>query len=270
MSSSSSTYFSWPRWLTCALLVNLVSIAASSQHKVQVAEKVIERNIPAEKTATLRLVAEKATIRLREWDESFIQLKLVFGSMHKQQEVAERELTYMKYLVHQEEGQITLSNTFIFPPNIETLQGRVMVTYELAIPRQMSLEITARYCKVYLSSISGKARINSDYGNLEVLQPTGPIKIKGNATDFVLELGNTTNSIQAETRYGDVQLITPENPTMTFDLSTTVKSIELPAALRKQGTYEIFTFKSPKKNNSPLIRVSGILTTIKVSSPHED
>lgn len=244
--------------------------AASSQHKVQVAEKVIERNIPVEKTATLRLAAEKATIHLREWDKSFIQLKLVFGSMHKNQEVAERELTYMKYLVHQESGQVTLSNTFVFPPDVETLQGRLQVSYELVIPRQMTLEITARYCKVYLISISGKTRINSDYGNLEVLKPTGPLKIKGNATDYVLELGNGTNSIQVDTRYGAVQLITATNPSMTFDLSTTGKSIVLPTALRQLGTYEIFTFKSLKKNGSPLIRVSGVLTTIEISSPHED
>ena len=115
------------------------------QQKLQVIEKIIEKEVPYKAGEIIKIAAEKADVKINGWNKNYIKFTLKLIARNENKEIAARELTYMKYAIGKEEGIIEFRNGFVFPQDVTSVMSSLRVVFELLVPYEGILQINEKY-----------------------------------------------------------------------------------------------------------------------------
>ena len=87
------------------MLLLTSSLLGWSQEKLQVVEKKIEKDVAFKPGESIRFLVDKAKVSIIGWDKDYINFSLKFIARHKDLEVAEKELAYMKHRISPDSTQ---------------------------------------------------------------------------------------------------------------------------------------------------------------------
>ncbi|QNH61605.1 hypothetical protein [Hymenobacter sediminicola] len=155
------------------LAVLLASMpAAQAQTKVQVVTRTIEQTLPCPAGVLVRVRAEKATLRIQGWDKPTMRVVLRLIARHPERAVAEKELAVARHLIEKSGGVIDLVNYFALPPGVTAVRSDLRAEYTVQMPAGNPLQVINAYGQTYLTNLSGKQKLEQDFGQI-VLQDMG-------------------------------------------------------------------------------------------------
>ncbi|MBD0258321.1 MAG: DUF4097 family beta strand repeat protein [Cytophagales bacterium] len=217
----------------CIGLICLLPGATAAGQEMQtnhVVEKVVTRDIPFSRNETLKIVGEKATVRVTGWNKDFVRVKLVFSAKSPDKPLAERELKYMKYALSREGHTLEIRNTFIVPPEITATQSRLGVAYEVAVPRDSKVQVIDQYGNVELASLAGELDVAVGFGDIHLQNVAGRINVESSYGEVRGDGIGGTFSCQSDK--SDVYL---DRITARCTLNSTYGNIHLTLREKPQG-----------------------------------
>ena len=293
-------------WGCIGLTLLLLGASASGQELQtnHVVEKVVTRDVPFARNEFLKIVGEKATIRVTGWDKDFARVRLVFSAKSPDKAVAENELKYMKYALSRDGNTLEIRNTFIIPPETARTESSLEALYELTVPRKSKVEVTDKYGNVqlvdlegeldvtvefgdiHLQNVEGRTRIESSYGEVRGSDIGGTFFCKTGKSDVYLEdvkarctFNSTYGNIQLTLRERSQELAIQATRTAVvvnvsdfgayrYGLRTSHASIYVPGPYQKYvkgtGGSGTSTLDFAGAPNSPLLKVSTTFSSITI------
>ena len=293
-------------WGCIGLMLMLLGGTASGQELPtnHVVEKVVTRDVAFSRNESLKIVGEKATVRVTGWDKDFVRVRLVFSAKSPDKAVAERELKYTKYALSREDNTLEIRNTFFIPPEITRTQSNLEALYELTVPRESKVEVTDKYGNVqlvdlageldvvvefgdiHLQNVKGRTRVESSFGEVRGRDIGGTFSCETGKSDVYLE--DVKARCTFNSTYGNIHLTLGERPqalaigaTRTavvvnvtdfgayrYALRTGHAAIYVPDAYRKYvkgtGGAGTSTLDFAGAPNSPLLKVSTTFSSITI------
>ncbi len=167
-------------WDCIGLTLLLLGGIASGQELQtnHVVEKVVTRDVAFSRNESLKIVGEKATVRVTGWKEDFVRVRLVFSAKSPDKAVAERELNYAKYALSRDGNILEIRNTFILPPEITRTQSNLGVLCELTVPRASKVQVTDAYGDVRLTGLEGELDVAVEFGDIHLQNVAGRISVR--------------------------------------------------------------------------------------------
>ena len=142
------------------------------QQKVNVITKTIERSIEVSPSDSLLILAEKAVVRVRTWDQNEVQVVLKLKSSHKEKAIAEKEMEYLGFEISKTDGLILLKNFFQAYENFASVKGLLSATYDIQIPKNLHMRLFNQYGEVVLTSLENPTSIDLQFVELEATKCT--------------------------------------------------------------------------------------------------
>ncbi len=156
-----------------------------AQQKLQVIEKMIEKDIPADKVEAIKIVCEKADVRIQGWSQNYIKLSLKLTARHENKEVASRELSYIKYAITHEDGIVEFRNIFDFPGEVTYVKSALSVFYDIKIPFRILLQLDGKYSNIELTDLTDEVDGTFEFGNVKLNKLSGKVKLNSTYADVI-------------------------------------------------------------------------------------
>lgn len=171
------------KYLVFLLLLFSVTINVWAQETTQPVTKSFTQNINCPAGALFSITAEKATLTITGWANSYIQARISFFASHPDKKIAQQELDYMQYAISKEKDLVELINIFKLPANVEHIKSKLEVRMEIMVPANNKLQVTNKYGEVNISRLTGNIQVNIAFGNLYFTDVTGNIVMNANYSD---------------------------------------------------------------------------------------
>jgi hypothetical protein len=180
------------RFRLLSLFVFLASGQIIAQQKLQVVEKTIEKDIPGDKVEAIKIVCEKADVRIQGWDQDYIKFTLKLTARHENKEVASRELSYIKYAITHEDGIVEFRNRFDFPDEVRYVKSALGVLYEIKVPFRVLLQLEGKYSNIELTDLTREVDGTFEFGNVKLNKLSGQVKLNCTYADVIGQDINAT------------------------------------------------------------------------------
>jgi hypothetical protein len=193
-----------------------------AQQKNYVVEKVVNKELPFSPNESLKIIAEKASVKVSGWEKKSIRLRLTLAAKSATKAIAEKEINYLKYGISKEKNILSLTNAFAIPIGVSGIQSSLEVLYELTLPFGSSIEINNKYGDITLTDLKGdinltiefgdihlhyleaQVRVQSSYGQIRGHSIDGSFYCKSDKSDIYLE--NLKGVQTFQTSYGNIYL----------------------------------------------------------------
>ncbi|MDN5201464.1 DUF4097 family beta strand repeat-containing protein [Fulvivirgaceae bacterium BMA10] len=184
-----------------------------AQTKLQVLTKKIEKTIPIDGQEVLRVEGDKSSIFIDTWAKNEVQVVLKLISKAPDKGIAEKELTFQRYIMEKRKGVIHLKNYLVVPHGTEKLGSIQISEYHIMVPKGCKLEIINQYGDVKVSNVFGVVDIDVKYGKIDLKNINAAVSLKSYFGDLIArnfdgQLSGTTNhtKINLDDVSGEVQL----------------------------------------------------------------
>jgi hypothetical protein len=199
----------------------------SAQQKTQVVTRKIERTIAVKPGDRLEVKGEKARIKIESHAKNEILLEVRFTAKNPDQQMAEKELQYMRYGFQHRKNQVYINNYFVIPKNTKTVHSNLQVELILLVPANMQLQVSNYFGNTTISNHAGAINAISEYGVLSLNNLSGIITTNLNFSDLKI---NNCGNIQITANNSDIEasgfsgriLMTGENSDIEIQSSGTI------------------------------------------------
>jgi hypothetical protein len=229
-----------------ALLLTLLALLpARAQVKVQVVTRTVEQTLPATPNTLVRIRAEKATLRVQGWDKPTVRVVLRLVARHPEREVAEKELPAARYQIEKTGTVIDLVNYFAVAAGAPAMRSDLRAEYTVQMPADNALEIVNAYGHTLLSNLTGRQKLQQDFGQITLQDLRGSLLIISRFADVTgsnlnmglscdadksaVQLTGVGGNYAIRNRYGSVTLEpTAELRSATVDAERTEVKVTVP------------------------------------------
>lgn len=180
------------RLLLLVVLLTSVSGQTIAQQKLQVVEKIIEKDISVDKVEAIKIVCEKADVKIKGWDKDYIKFTLKLTARQEIKEVASRELSYMKYAITHQEGIVEFRNRFDFPEEVTYIKSALSVFYDIKVPFHVLVQLEGKYSTIELTDLTHEVDGTFEFGNVKLNKLSGQVKITSAYADVIGDDINAT------------------------------------------------------------------------------
>lgn len=234
-------------WFVFLLVVVAGQLVA--QERIQVVTKTINRSFSVGADESLTVQGEKAEVQVKEWNQPEIKLVLQLIAKHPSRQVAENDLSTIRYRVDTETREKIVRNFFRITERAGEINSNLQARYELWVPSGCPLTIRNRYGNVYLSGLDTDIDLTLDFGEVHLDEVEGSLSLQVNYGDVIandvagkvsgvvkktnLTLNNTAGSLYLESSYGKLYVSTQNRlMRMTIDASRTEVTFAAPHLAR--------------------------------------
>lgn len=199
--------------LYCMLFAWMVVADLKAQVRVHVITKTIEQSFPLQKGESVHIQGEKSNVQVHTWDQSTVKVLIKLHSKSQNQDLAERELKYQKYICEKIKETVHVKNYFLVPKGRQ-LSSLLQADYELWIPSDINLIVENNYGNVTIDEKAGYTQVDFRYGTLKLDGPAGRTNIKGYFGDLIVsklygdfkaDLKHTTSVLNRVIGTGDIK-----------------------------------------------------------------
>jgi len=171
--------FNMKRFRLLLLVVFLASVSGQTiaQQKLQVVEKMIEKDISGDKVEAIKIVCEKADVTIKGWDQDYIKFTLKLTARQENKDVASRELSYIKYAITQQDGIVEFRNRFEFPDEVTYIKSALRVLYDIKVPFRVLVQLKGKYSNIELTDLTHEVDGTFEFGNIKLNKISGQVKI---------------------------------------------------------------------------------------------
>lgn len=179
--------FNMKRFRLLLLFVFLASVSwqTIAQQKLQVVEKIIEKDISGDKVEAIKIVCEKADVTIKGWDQDYIKFTLKLTARQEHKEVASRELSYIKYAITQQDGIVEFRNRFDFPDEVTYIKSALSVFYDIKVPFRVLVQLEGKYSNIELTDLTHEVDGTFEFGNVKLNKLSGQVKIISAYADVI-------------------------------------------------------------------------------------
>mgnify|MGYP001422008018 CR=1 FL=1 len=221
---------------------------------VQVAQKTIHKTISSAGINRVVIGSEKADIEVHAWSGPEIKATIELSAGHSEKSVSLQDLEKIAVVADKEKKTFYLRDFVLLRGRDKKPESNLRATYRVYIPAGMTLEIEnsfgivtlkdltgdislkARFCKVNMSHLSGKASFDTKFGNLEAYDVSGYLELSSSHTRILLRrLGG---DVRLRTEYGSMQL-EPAAKLSSLDIRSKKTNIDLVCPEWKKYSYTI-------------------------------
>ena len=234
-------------WSVIVYLLNTGCLLA--QDKIQVVTKTITRSFAFGQEESLRIDAQKATIRIKGWDQEEVKLVLKLTAKHPERAVAERELSALRYQLTTDGSHKLLKNYFQATQQVSAITSNLQADYELRVPHQRAVSLSNHYGNITLSDWQATLNITAEFGEVHLEQITGAIALdvtyadvtarhtRGSLTGVTrksnLNLYELAGTVSLESSYGEINVTALDQlQQLTIDASRTEVTFATPDPIR--------------------------------------
>ncbi|SKC04001.1 hypothetical protein SAMN05660293_03729 [Dyadobacter psychrophilus] len=193
-----------------------------AQGVLQVATKVVEKNIAAPAIRTLHINAEKADIELTTWDKSEISIVMELSARHPDKNTAANDLSKVQYIADRNGKDYFLRNYIVLKDGESKPVSNLRARYKIHLPASCavnlknsfgtitlkgltnSLQLKADFCITTLAEIKGKGQMQTSFGELKVNEISGIFTFTSDHTKVSLQ--SIAGVIKVDALYGDIEL----------------------------------------------------------------
>ncbi len=206
--------------LWCILLFIAVVGQLSAQEKIQVVTKTINRSFSVGQGESLKVQGEKSEIRIKQWNRPEIKLVLQLIAKHPSRQVAEEDLSALRYHINDDAPEKIIKNFFRITEGASQVSSNLQARYELWVPVGCPLAIQNRYGNIYLSGLEtdldivaslGEVHLNHIKGSLTLQVDYGDVignevdgTVSGTIKKTNLTLNRLSGSLSLESSYGEI------------------------------------------------------------------
>lgn len=287
-------------WLSLLSILTFSLIGAvDAQNTVQVFTKTIDRNLNYQPGDTLEIMAEKADVGLRGWDRDYIAIKVKLISKHAKSEIAEKELDYLKFVIDKQGNSHSLKNYFAAEDNFRKVKGRLLIHYELSVPRDCPVKVNNLYGKVAVNGLGNSLSVNTRFVELNIKNCDGDINIESIFGKAIVDKGSGIltcdlkkadmdisgfhGEVEVQSNYGKVHiegdrlisltangnrtrmsLLTSNLQLYNYDLNTSFSEVKLPDMVVNNGLSGKNSFKKVFNQKNPLITIHTTYSPIEI------
>jgi DUF4097 and DUF4098 domain-containing protein YvlB len=232
-----------------AAVVLLVTLAATAASAATLTER-IDRTFDARAGALLQVDNTNGSITIGSWDQPKIRVRAEKVVDRADDDEARRILKELRVDISRR-GDGGLSIATQTPRNnslgiFDILFGhwvQAKVTYEITVPRSMSLDVTDVNGRVHVFGVNGDLKIETTNGRIEMERCGGSADVSSTNGRIVAELVtmNPQRQSRFETTNGRIVLTVPSNLAAEVDASTTNGGIdsELPVLTRGMNRHSL-------------------------------
>lgn len=189
---------------------------------VQVAQKTIHKTISSAGINKVVIGSEKADISVEAWHKAEIKVTIGLSASHAEKSVTLKDLEKVMLVADKEKKTFYLRDFILLKDKGKKPESNLRASYKVYVPAGMSLEVEnsfgevtlkdltgdvnlkAKFCKVNVSRLSGKASFSTSFGGLEAYDLSGNLDITSNHTRIMLR--QLSGDIRLSTEYGSLQL----------------------------------------------------------------
>jgi len=283
--------------LLCFAIV--IPLKGVSQKQVQVVTKNIERVLNYNADESLVIIAEKASVKISQWDKKTIEVKLKLISKHPNLDIAKQELNYLEYDILKEGNGYIIKNYFNATDKVRKVKGNLLAAYAIKVPKGCNLDITNLYGSLSLVSLNsdfkgrfkfvevelldhrGKGDIESFFGEIIAKNYSGLFKAKLEKSDMRLVAFDGTLDVQSN--YGAIEVDGGDHDRMNIDgnrtkvtfstaviesynysFESTLGEIDLPSSVSIESSDQqgVISFRKDYKSDNDLVKISTTYSPI--------
>ncbi len=182
----------------------LLAIPAISQTQVEVITKTVKDQFKYVSGYAIEVEGKSARISIQSWDKDEIGVEMKLISKGLTKEVAEKELTYQKYIIDEIDETYVIRNYLLLPAGLDKLKTVQETEIELHVPTKVELSVTNLFGNTRIKNLTGEIVLESEYGELVLDKISGNIRIESTFGDLFIndfdgtltgDLEHTTSSI---------------------------------------------------------------------------
>ena len=175
------------------------------QQKLQVITQTITESFSHTMGDKLILEGEKADITIVGTDDSSIEVLLKLKSKALSKEVAEQELSQIRYVAEKRDREVRLKNYFVLPKGRKQFDALLSASFEVRIPKTMDVEVISRYGNLSISALSSQLTVDTKFSqgllaNLNVEGSYtgyfGDLHVQDISGDFKLDLKHVKTDME--------------------------------------------------------------------------
>ena len=153
----------------------------------------------------LTIQSKKTNIIITGTDENFVQLDIKQIAKHKDREMAEKEIKYLRFFINKKrKDELQYFNYFALPENINTVESILKTEISISVPHNIVLIIYNEFGNLEVVNCKGKKNINNQFGSVLLNTITGKTHLVLNLSDF--KGHNLKGEITGEVKHGDIDL----------------------------------------------------------------
>lgn len=196
-----------PAWGGIGLLVLLVlgPPAVWAQQKTQVVTRTLAQSWSCPPGLTVRIRAEKATVRVRAWDQPTVQVTLRLSARHPERAVAEQDLPVAQYRLQKNGNNLDLVNFFTLPAGAPAVRSDLRADYTVLLPAGTTVQITNTYGQTELADLTGRQTLEQSFGQVTLRNLRGTCTATVRYAD--LSATNLLGDFTCEANKSAVQLL---------------------------------------------------------------
>lgn len=211
-------------YILIGVLLLIVSTAKAQQEVFKVSKPI--KHTYSHEVKNIEIKAEKASITVEGWDKKQIDVQVTLVSRNANKKMAETDLKFIKTSIAQTGSNLFLKN--YFEGKNTTIGSNLSVEYHLRVPRDIALNITNLFGKVFVNNYAGLLTVTISYGAAELIEISGNTqltshystvsgnKISGKFNCKAEKSDINLNAVQAlvnmESKYGEIMLCLSPNP----------------------------------------------------------
>lgn len=229
--------------LSFALVVIASSAAAGTL------EQPFDKTYDVRPGALVALGNTNGRIVVRSWDQPKVKVHAMRRAESRDSEAAQQAMNQLRIDVAPAEGGLRITTTYPKSKNdgfFEWIAGThvdLNVTYELTVPRQMSLSIADTNGSLEVTGVSGSLKLDTTNGRITLERCAGDIDAETTNGSIHAELlaVNAGRPTRLETTNGGIHISVPRNAGFAVDAENTNGSIEtdVPVATTSQRKHEL-------------------------------
>ena len=158
----------------------------------------IEKTFDYNSHAQIIIYAERGNISIQGWDQEQVSVVLTVSAKNKYEEIARRELDYIKYNLLKSRGNIFLNNKIVIPEGEKNkeISSILTATYVIRVPSWCNTTVFNKFGKLTVNNTGGVISGELRYSDMFVNSYSGIIKMDISVGDF--------NSMKSELK-GDIK-----------------------------------------------------------------
>ncbi|MBI4553355.1 MAG: DUF4097 family beta strand repeat protein [Candidatus Latescibacteria bacterium] len=241
----------WGLFAVCLVWVACVGAAREATE-----EEIFERTLPLKPGGLLTLENENGGVTVRSWDRNEVKIWAKKKAYAHDEEEAAELLKEVEIRVDQTADRIDILTD---RPRRSSFGNRgVNVTYEITVPKEISLELDTVNGGVEVEEITGTVQANTTNGGVEVRRVRGAVQARTTNGGIEAELlsYNGRDDLTFTTTNGSIRVTFPKDIKAHLEARTTNGHIETDFPITVQGRFSQKSIEGDLNGGGgPLIRL---------------
>jgi len=233
----------------------ILSASLFGQDKMYKEIKTLKKEASYKKGGKILIKGERTFLVVKSWKKNHIQANIKVISRHVDQKQAKTDLEKINIVFEKKGKTLFYSNAIQVASAKDKPKSNLKVSLELFVPENALLEIENQFGKIEVEGVfnsvvsksnfskllihdfSGKAVLNTKYGDTNILQFDGPLSITADRSNLTLK--DINGSLNLNIKYGELDLYYNENVgNQRIEGKYAPIKIHLPSDLRQDITLE--------------------------------